>query len=396
MTIHKAKGLEWDVVLVPGMEKKAPITRERLLNWSEIDSDDEAAAHVVLAPIAGRGEGSTELNAWLKEMAKAREAAERKRLLYVAFTRAREELHLFASPKMSAKGKISREHGSLLATAWPAAARHFETPTSNATKMFEISLASKSVSIEDDFIGNLAAGEAKEEEDSRPAVLQRLPLSFDPVGRFSMTQRLTYGEATIAPSHFDRPEGSFEARAFGNAVHAFAEMLTNRLADGMAPEVLLREIAGWTPRIAAALRGEGIAPKVVERLISRVKIALNNSLKDGAGLWVLAPHDGAVSEFSLTSWKERRSNVRLDRVFLAGARPMEEGEDYLWIVDYKTTAHGLKGIDEFLAEERLKYEAQMETYARMLRDRVAKGKLRVGLYYPMLPRLLWWEPDIED
>jgi hypothetical protein len=75
---------------------------------------------------------------------------------------------------------------------------------------------------------------------------------------------------------------------------------------------------------------------------------------------------------------------------------MEEGKDYLWIVDHKTTAHGLEGVDKFLADERLKYEAQMETYAQMLRDRVAKGKLRVGLYYPMLPRLLWWEPDIED
>ncbi|MGH9596568.1 MAG: UvrD-helicase domain-containing protein, partial [Edaphobacter sp.] len=62
MTIHKAKGLEWDVVLVPGMEKRAPAHRERLLNWSEIDSNDADAAQIVLAPIAERGEGSKELN----------------------------------------------------------------------------------------------------------------------------------------------------------------------------------------------------------------------------------------------------------------------------------------------------------------------------------------------
>ena len=37
MTIHGAKGLEWDVVIVPGLEKKAQANRERLLNWSEID-----------------------------------------------------------------------------------------------------------------------------------------------------------------------------------------------------------------------------------------------------------------------------------------------------------------------------------------------------------------------
>ena len=99
MTIHGAKGLEWDVVIVPGLERKPQADRERLLNWSEIDSSDAGAAHIVLAPIAERGEGSKELNAWLKDIGRAREAAERKRLFYVACTRAQEELHLFASPE---------------------------------------------------------------------------------------------------------------------------------------------------------------------------------------------------------------------------------------------------------------------------------------------------------
>jgi hypothetical protein len=53
-------------------------------------------------------------------------------------------------------------------------------------------------------------------------------------------------------------------------------------------------------------------------------------------------------------------------------------------------------VEEFLAGERLKYEAQMEIYARMRRDRAASAeRLRVGLYYPMLPRLVWWEPEMK-
>jgi ATP-dependent exoDNAse (exonuclease V) beta subunit len=393
MTIHGAKGLEWDVVLVPGLEKKGQPTRERLLNWSEIDSSDVEAAHIVLAPIAERGEGSKELNAWLKDIVKAREAAERKRLFYVACTRAREELHLFASPKRKANGEIYREPGSLLKTAWPVAERHFvavePVPETQAT-LFEMSLAPEPKDVSEDFIGDIAAAQAEDE----PAILQRLPLSFDPVARFATAPKLSYGDAATTPAYFERPEGSFEARALGNAMHAFVEVLTKRLADGAEVEALPGEVSGWTPRIAAVLRGDGLAPEVVDRLVTRVKTGLNNMLKDADGLWVLGPHKGAMSEFALTSWEERRSSVRLDRVFLAGAEPLQPGNDYLWIVDYKTATHGREGVEEFFADERAKYGPQIETYARVMADRVEEGQLRVGLYYPMMARLVWWAPEM--
>ena len=115
-------------------------------------------------------------------------------------------------------------------------------------------------------------------------------------------------------------------------------------------------------------------------------------LKDPEGSWVLGAHEGATSEFALTSWDERRSSVRMDRVFFAGAKPLDAGNDFLWIIDYKTATHGREGLDEFLAEERAKYKAQMSAYARMMSDRVEAGRLRVGLYYPMLARLVWWVP----
>jgi ATP-dependent helicase/nuclease subunit A len=240
----------------------------------------------------------------------------------------------------------------------------------------------------------LAAGA---DEQTRPAMLQRMPLSFESGRRFAVERRLPYGDAAITLAHFERPEGSFEARAFGNAVHAFAEMLTKRLAHGAGVDALLREVAGWTPRIAAVLRGDGLAPAMVDRLVARVKTALGNMLGDAEGLWVLSPHENAMSELALTSWAETRSSVRLDRVFLAGQRPLDAGNGYLWIIDYKTATHGREGVEEFFEGERRKYAAQMEAYARVIRDRVEAGRLRLGLYYPMLQRLVWWGPaDAND
>jgi ATP-dependent helicase/nuclease subunit A len=396
MTIHKAKGLEWDVVLVPGMEKRPPVDREKLLNWSEIDSTDEDAAHLVLAPIAERGEGSKQLNDWLRSIRKSRETAERTRLFYVACTRAREELHLFASPKSKGSGEVSRENGSLLSTAWPVAEEHFalaaQTPD-NSTKMRTLPLPFEPADAEEEYIGDLAA-DAADERIVQPAIIKRLPLSFSTETQFAAVSKLSYGEASAIPAHFERPEGSFEARAFGNAVHAFVELLAKQLANNSDLDAARLEVAKWSPRIAALLRGDGLQPATVRELTTRVKAGLSNIFQDPDGLWVLRAHKGASSELALTSWDDRRSSVRLDRVFFAGATPQSSGSDFLWIIDYKTATHGRESIDAFLEQERVKYEPQMEAYARKMRDRVASEKLRVGLYYPMLPKLIWWEPNI--
>jgi ATP-dependent exoDNAse (exonuclease V) beta subunit len=384
MTIHGAKGLEWDVVIVPGLEKKAAGNKGRLLTWSEIGDADGDAAHVLLAPIAGKGEESKELNAWLKGIHDAREAAERKRLFYVACTRAREELHLFAAPEAKADGSVSRAAGSLLAAAWPAAERHFAVARTEVLTMPGVPVVAA------EFVGDLAAGGV----ERAGARLQRLPLRFVAGDRFAGVRRLSYGEAEVSSvlARFERPEGSFEARVFGNAVHAFVEVLTRRLAAGEQADALLREVSGWGPRIAAVLRGDGLPVKTAGTLASRVKGALENILRDPHGLWVLGARQDGASEFALTSWEERHSSVRLDRVFRAGREPMVEGDECLWIVDYKTATHGLEGVEAFLAGERAKYAGQMKAYARVMRG---EGEIRVGLYYPMLPRLIWWVPELD-
>ena len=392
MTIHRSKGLEWDIVIVPGLEKRVAPNRSRLLAWDEIDSADDAAARVVLAPIKSKGKDSEALSAWLTGIRSAREAAEQKRLLYVASTRAREELHLFGTAETSAQGEIHPPAGSLLKTAWPAAKVHFAalvTPGATATEMFP---AHPDSSAENAVIEDIAAAG---DEIFDPPILQRLPLGFDPQKRFGTTKPISYGETTLPleGAHFARPEGSLEARAFGTAVHAFLELTSHRLASGATAEALLREIPSWGQRIAAVLRGEGLPPSSLEKRAAQVNTALSHVLQDAEGLWILSAHSEAGSEVALTSWADERRSVRLDRVFRAGPEPLAEGDDCTWIVDYKTTTHGQEGIEAFLEEERAKYSPQMDTYARMLKNTAPARPICVGLYYPMLPKLIWWTPE---
>ena len=108
MTIHKAKGLEFDHVIVPGMEQSSTERARPLLLWRR-EGDD-----VLIAPRTHRGEGS--LYQWLAREESANEANEVKRLFYVAATRAARTLTLVGALE-SADSKPP--DGSLLALVWP-------------------------------------------------------------------------------------------------------------------------------------------------------------------------------------------------------------------------------------------------------------------------------------
>ncbi|MDE1175394.1 MAG: UvrD-helicase domain-containing protein [Edaphobacter sp.] len=384
MTIHGSKGLEWDVVLLPGLEKKARTGGHRLLVWDTLSYNGQEDSGVIFAPIQRKGEEEEKLNRWLREVSRRREEAETKRLFYVACTRAREELHLFATLKQRQDSSLHPESNTLLAAAWPAAESHF-VDSDLHSKPLIASIVAFPEPTNHAVLPQLAA-EAKP-RSSEP--LYRLPVTF--VRTATPSLRLAPRQEAH-PSDFVRPEGSFEARMVGTAVHAFLELMANKISSGHHPSQLLKEIQSWTPRITALLRSSGIPSSKIPTLVPTIHRALANTLQDPEGLWILQSHRKSISEHGITSWDEEQSRVRLDRIFRAGDNPTAAGEDHLWIVDYKTAANSRGDISYFMQAEREKYAPQLETYARILRGGGYQGELRVGLYYPLLPRFIWWTP----
>lgn len=390
LTIHGAKGLEWDVVLVPGLEKRTRTGTSRLLAWNEVASTSEDAASVILAPITGKGRDSEALTLWLNRIQRSRESAESRRLFYVACTRAREELHLFASPAHNQDGSIQRSPGSLLQAAWLAAEPHFVDTSTTSRPLTAPVIAFRSPESESLVLPALAA----EMEESPKAILHRLPLHVLPIARFQPAVRLDARPRPLAET-FQRPEGSFEARAFGTAVHAFLEVLSADFASGTTPDSLLELLPSWRPRIVAVLRNEGLSPQIVDQLTGRVQNALLSTLRDPVGVWLLSAHKNSSSEQALTSWHEEISHLRLDRTFSAGEKPLFPGEDHLWIVDYKTTHNQGSALNDFLSQERQKYAAQLEAYGKTMLPRVGAESIRLALYYPVISGFIWWPMPLD-
>lgn len=399
MTIHKSKGLEWDLVVVPGLERSSGRNAHELLKWMELDFGAETG--FILAPIQSKGDEATALSKWLSRLQANREAAEAKRLFYVACTRAREELHLFAAPKRKKDGTLSTPAStSLLKAAWAYAEpilNRLANPAIPAPLLFPpIAAPEASLSL-------AAAAEADlgdEDPASGYAPIRRLPVDYVPLHRFRSggASQLPYPPATALRQAlpFTRPEGSYAARAFGNAVHRLLQLASERLAAGTDLTTFLQELQGWEPRITTVLRAEGLAAPVASREATRVRQALETTLHDPIGSWLLSPLAGARSESTLVSSDAVHAPVlRADRTFFAGERPLASAdESYLWIVDFKTSEPGGRDLESFLADQRTKYTPQMNAYATASRSAGQNsGKIVLGLYFPLLGRLVYWLAD---
>ena len=379
MTIHGAKGLEWDLVIVPGLERLGMNTNGKLLDWLEADPtgsiDEEEAAPGIVAPIRGKGGEVGKLNEWIRAVDRNREAAERQRLFYVACTRAREELHLFATLERNSSGEARPTRGSLLDAAWPAAQAHFQ-------QLAAAPIAFPQPPQIQDEPGLAIAAAA----DPAARSIKRIPLP-----PFTLTpppSQVPHDQATpaslIGGSIATNPQANLPSRALGITTHALLEQLTGLRGDFPA-------IESWTPRITTLLRTAGLSPQEVQRQTATVLRALTQTLADPHGRWLLAAHPRATTEQAQSIWNDEDdalANLRTDRTFLAGPQPLSNGDTHLWIVDYKTATHGPEGLDAFLATQQEQYRSQLETYARTLAD--PGQPIRLALYYPLLQRITWW------
>src|SRR5207245_1175165 len=94
MTIHRAKGLEFDTVIVPGLDRLPRSGPKPLLVWKSL-----LPSGLLLAPIDETGVGEDPTYHYVRELDKEAYDIEAGRLFYVAATRAKQRLHLLACAK---------------------------------------------------------------------------------------------------------------------------------------------------------------------------------------------------------------------------------------------------------------------------------------------------------
>ncbi|MGH8414308.1 MAG: UvrD-helicase domain-containing protein, partial [Gammaproteobacteria bacterium] len=133
MTIHKAKGLEFDMVIIPGLGAGPGRSDKPLLTWLERPRAD-GRNDLLLSPLESAGSEHDPIYQFVQSLRREQERLEMTRLLYVAATRTREQLHLFGHTTVKDKdGERSLappKAESLLGLLWPVVRSDFQAALS--------------------------------------------------------------------------------------------------------------------------------------------------------------------------------------------------------------------------------------------------------------------------
>lgn len=340
MTIHRAKGLEFDTVVLFGLGKEPRREDAALLHWLERrrgDGEDD----LLLAPPA---RGDERLAAYLRRLDRQADDAERARLLYVAMTRAKEHLHLVARHDAGDEAPRAR---SLLSLLWPRVAERFAAAAPPA---------------------GAAPGEG----------------AAPRLRRLSTLVAGGSGDAFADAGAPASPEFEWVGQTavqVGTLVHRYLERFA---AAGLAEWDLAR-LRREAPRMRGELELLGVEPAELDAAVGRVTEILNRVLEDPRGRWILAERGEADAELRLTvATASGLRHLRLDRTFI-------DSDGLRWIIDYKTSRHEGGDLEAFLDAEVQRYREQLEEYAAAMQE-IDPRPSRVGLYFPLLNAFRSWTP----
>jgi len=342
MTVHKAKGLEFDHVIIPGMGKSTRGPDKKLLLWMEHGQG------LLLAPTERKfGETESALYRYLMRVNKKKEALQTTRLLYVAATRAKKALYLLGHADGADDAGLAKfRHGSFLSTIRRAV---------ESSPLIAVAQTSQ--------------GEAAEQKKSP---FKRLPLRWTAPAACEPAPVDTGPDSkgSLEPEYYWAGE---VARHVGTVVHRYLCRIA-REGPGTWDSARLRSESS---RISDALKALGVGGRDIGPAAARAVSALSKALGDPRGRWALEAHAEGFVELPLTGVLGGAIvHAVIDRTFV------EDG--VRWVIDYKTGTHEGGAMKEFLESEKLRYAPQLERYVAVLRAAGEEREIRKGLYYPAI------------
>jgi ATP-dependent exoDNAse (exonuclease V) beta subunit len=350
MTIHKAKGLEFDTVILPSLEAGVRGDNKPPIAWQEVIRPDGEAG-LIMAPIEATGDEAEPIFALARRQNNMLNAFESDRLLYVAATRARERLHLCFGLRFDKDGLVRPPaKNSLLARLWPAIGAEYAEFTAEP------------------------GTEARLDSWVQPG-LTRFATGWAPAGRPERFELPDTDPAPSAQTEISYDWAGAAARHIGSVTHRWLQFIAEEnLKDWTAEDIEAQRVA-----IDHMLAEHGVTSIGREAACNTVVAALTGAISQERGRWLLfADHAEARTELELYQLRDGRAEkCIIDRTFIDAA-----GER--WIIDYKTSSHTGGDLDTFIASEIERYAPQLHRYRDVFAALEPDRTHKLALYFPLL------------
>ncbi len=329
MTIHKSKGLEFDAVLIPSLERQPKASEKPLLLWESCPIQQENV--LLFAPIHAAQEEVDPIYEFMWKKHKIRERHEIARLLYVALTRAKKQLHLFAE-------KTKPRQDSFLALLQHAF-DELQKPASTQSQE----------AIPDEMVPLSYHLERLDPHWQHPFLEQLLKAHHDA----QSVKNNPIDHDMILPERYDD-------KTLGTLIHKILYLWSEQTF------LLNQPIEQQLPCWMAMLLENGLSSTHLDW----VKGVMERVQADPRAHFILGPHQIAASELEITMMLDGQVKTYvIDRTFV-------DQDNVRVIVDYKTgsPSHESQGLG--------RYREQLLSYARVMQTLEARS-IRLCLYFPL-------------
>lgn len=354
MTIHKSKGLEFDHVFLPGLDRRTRGDQPPLLLWHQ-RLNAQHQKQLILSPItAAEEQEPAPLYQFLQREKKIKNCLEETRLLYVACTRAKQRLWLTANLQTDKNGAPKPPADNcLLARVWS----HIEN---------QIIVAENST------------GTDEYQQEPRRNFIRRLPANWQlPVPEFTAPLADWRARDYDNKDQTAAQDNSFvnrNARHKGTLWHRTLRQLVLDGVEKWDPERIAQQHSFWQ----AQARQLGLPETKTVELVQELTDTIVRLRDNAQAQWILDNrHQDSQCELALTS--QRGQQLVVDRTFIDNGKR--------WVIDFKTAEPNAgQSMTEFLEQQRQAYQPQLEIYAQAF---AAMENLpqSLALYFPGLLHL---------
>ena len=352
MTIHKAKGLEYDHVILPGLHRRGrPLQSPLLLSSEKIFAQQKK--DFLLAPIKASHEEQDLIYDYLFSEEKQKNAAELIRLLYVACTRAKQSLHLLGTLIRDDSGELkSPAPHSLLSHLWSVMDIQPQQIVAHA------SAAQNMLAIR------------------TQGLFKRLPADWQSIPRQFVTSSEI--KSQVYSYHWEL----YPERILGTVIHRLLYQISQ---DGLI-QWNKEKIRSVQTMLIGLLTQNGLLAEQIPQALAKLNACLEKTLADSRGRWILSQqHQAAQSEYAITALlNDKLQNCVIDRTFIDPVSSIR------WVIDYKTSDYQGDKPEEFLKTALQQHQQQLNNYAHaLLLD--TQQTVRCGLYFPLTSLWCEWE-----